>query len=517
MSKHVLFLRPFLYVLVLALIAAPLSPVNARGVADPGGPGTEPGQPTVSTLPDGTSIFSFPARPDLPARQPDTQDPNLVASGFGQPSLAMAPGDDRENSTPTIWAVYEHLTTTDILNIATTNNYRMVDLFVETAPNPYQFTAVFVANTGSYAKSWWFLTAATPTNLLNFAVNNNARIVVQKAFNDPTPGGSVLFYSVLISNTGADAKSWWFYKDQTIANVTALWQANNARLVQINSYVRNSTTYYDVVMISNTGADARSWWWYVNATPAQLDTSLSNNNARMYDLDYDAATGNYNAIMTSCSSGCPAWEWYYGISTSTLLNTVLQHGERIMDANVTPGCGDLCWAIVLIDNSPKNISGNAGVAGATLTFTGGSITADGTGAYAFTVLPGWTGTVTPSKTGYTFTPASITISTPVTADLPNQDFIARLRLNIADFDGDGKTDVAKFISSTGNLWYVKSGTGAWEGKYLGTDGTYVRGSDFDGDGKTDPGKFVAGTVWYIKSSTGTWDGLYIVTHINILR
>jgi hypothetical protein len=80
---------------------------------------------------------------------------------------------------------------------------------------------------------------------------------------------------------------------------------------------------------------------------------------------------------------------------------------------------------------------------------------------------------------------------------------------VADFDGDGKTDPAKFVS--GVLWYVKSGTGAWEGKYLGTDGTYVRGSDFDGDGKTDPAKFVSGTVWYIKSSTGTWEGKYIGT------
>jgi hypothetical protein len=78
---------------------------------------------------------------------------------------------------------------------------------------------------------------------------------------------------------------------------------------------------------------------------------------------------------------------------------------------------------------------------------------------------------------------------------------------LADFDGDGKTDPAKFVAGT--VWYIKSSTGTWEGKYIGSDGTYVRGSDFDGDGKTDPAKFVAGTVWYIKSSTGTWEGKYI--------
>jgi hypothetical protein len=50
------------------------------------------------------------------------------------------------------------------------------------------------------------------------------------------------------------------------------------------------------------------------------------------------------------------------------------------------------------------ISGNASVAGATLSYTGGSTIADGSGNYTITVSYNWSGTVTPSKTGYTFTP-----------------------------------------------------------------------------------------------------------------
>jgi hypothetical protein len=56
------------------------------------------------------------------------------------------------------------------------------------------------------------------------------------------------------------------------------------------------------------------------------------------------------------------------------------------------------------------ISGSAGVAGATVTYAGttsGSVVADGSGNYAISGLPNlWTGTVTPSKTGYTFSPAN---------------------------------------------------------------------------------------------------------------
>jgi hypothetical protein len=53
------------------------------------------------------------------------------------------------------------------------------------------------------------------------------------------------------------------------------------------------------------------------------------------------------------------------------------------------------------------ISGNAGIAGATLTYfnvVSKTATADGTGHYSFPVPSWWTGTVTPSLNGYKFTP-----------------------------------------------------------------------------------------------------------------
>ncbi len=81
-----------------------------------------------------------------------------------------------------------------------------------------------------------------------------------------------------------------------------------------------------------------------------------------------------------------------------------------------------------------------------------------------------------------------------------------------DYDGDGKTDAAKFVSSTGIGWWLKSSTGLWDGKWLGSDTfAYVSASDFDGDGKTDPAKFYSGTgtVWWVKSSTGTLDGQWL--------
>ena len=80
----------------------------------------------------------------------------------------------------------------------------------------------------------------------------------------------------------------------------------------------------------------------------------------------------------------------------------------------------------------------------------------------------------------------------------------------SDYDGDGKTDVAKYVSN-GAIWYIESSTGTWQGFYIGNDGIPISGSDFDADGKTDAAKFVPSIscLWYIESSTGTWQGVYL--------
>jgi hypothetical protein len=77
---------------------------------------------------------------------------------------------------------------------------------------------------------------------------------------------------------------------------------------------------------------------------------------------------------------------------------------------------------------PVTVSGNAGVAGATLTYADGTtktVSADGSGNYSISVPSGWSGTVTPSKPSYTFSPASRMYSN-VTTSLSGQNYTATL-------------------------------------------------------------------------------------------
>jgi hypothetical protein len=70
------------------------------------------------------------------------------------------------------------------------------------------------------------------------------------------------------------------------------------------------------------------------------------------------------------------------------------------------------------------VSGNVGVAGVLVSYTGGAVLSDATGNYTFTVstVP-WTGTVTPSKFGYTFAPVNRTY-TSILVDQGGQNFTA---------------------------------------------------------------------------------------------
>ncbi len=72
------------------------------------------------------------------------------------------------------------------------------------------------------------------------------------------------------------------------------------------------------------------------------------------------------------------------------------------------------------------ISGNAGIGGAILSYTDGNAlvaSTDGSGSYSFAVSNNWTGTVTPSKLGYTFAPVNRSY-TAVNGNQSNQDYTA---------------------------------------------------------------------------------------------
>jgi hypothetical protein len=256
-------------------------------------------------------------------------------------------GDDNENTTPTAWWIYSGQSPTDISNTITSLNARIIDINVDSF-SPYSFTVTYVSNTGAYAKTWWWYYGIDSSTLLNLLTTNNARAISFKAYD--IGSGDIRYAVVMIANTAADQKTYWVYSGKTVDELSSLISTNNARLTSIQSYKTQGKTRYAAIMISNTGADATAWWWYVGATIDEISGLVTANNARIIDVNH-AGSGTFNVIMESCASGCAEWWWYVGISPDQAVSIALQNGARIITANTYSGCGGECVDVAMINNS----------------------------------------------------------------------------------------------------------------------------------------------------------------------
>jgi hypothetical protein len=126
-------------------------------------------------------------------------------------------------------------------------------------------------------------------------------------------------------------------------------------------------------------------------------------------------------------------------------------------------------------------AGGAGMAGVTLTFSssGGTTVTDSGGNYAHAVSYGWSGTVSPGLTGYTFTPAGRSYSN-VTTDQTGQNYAAAMLTfvitgRVAAGGGTPVTDVTLTFSGLGTV-------------VTGADGVYSRSVAYGWSGSVTPFK-----------------------------
>lgn len=144
-----------------------------------------------------------------------------------------------------------------------------------------------------------------------------------------------------------------------------------------------------------------------NAGVAGAVLSYTDGTAKTATAD---GTGNYSFWVSYNWSGTvtPTKSGYVFTNSSTVYNNVVTPKTN---QNYTAGVAPV-------------ISGNTGAAGVTLTYNDGgvkTVTSDGSGNYSVTVSNNWTGTLTPSKTGYAFSPANYSYNN-LAADQTNQDF-----------------------------------------------------------------------------------------------
>jgi hypothetical protein len=269
----------------------------------------------------------------------------IVVAAFATSSSASAAVVDPERNSTAItgWWWYYGQTEAQLNSIASTNGARIIDIEVESTA-PYLFTAAFVKNTGTYARTWYWYYGLTSAGVAQKVSSLNARIIDIERY---TVGGQRRFAVAMVKNTGAAAKAWWYYYDVSAATLAQKLAANGARLIDLESYTVNGATRFSAVMIRNSGVDAKAWWWYYNVTPSFIATKLNANHARLIDLDR-RPNGNFDVVMQN--RGNEYWWWYYNITATKVGQLVSQNGARIVDLEKYSTASGTRFSVIMLNN-----------------------------------------------------------------------------------------------------------------------------------------------------------------------
>jgi hypothetical protein len=236
-------------------------------------------------------------------------------------------------------------------------------------------------------------------------------------------------------------------------------------------------------------------------TPA-LQWSASAN-ATSYDVYFGTSSPPPFAANTTSTS--------YSPGTLTAANT---YYWQIFARNGAQAAPSATWSFATqaatysISGQVTYVGGSTGVSGAAVTLSGtqNSATAtDANGSYSFSGLPaGGNYTVTPSLSGYTFTPPSQTFNNLANDQTSN--FTAQPMKT---------AKIAKIGTYNAGQWYLDvNGNGTWDGDPPDVAGTFGAGlpgaievtGDWNGSGTQKMGVYYQG-FWFLDlKGDGTWDG-----------
>jgi hypothetical protein len=273
----------------------------------------------------------------------------LATVGASNATPAAAVQDPERNSTtPARWHFWVGQKKSKIDELAQNAGERVIDVNVDSV-TPLRFSAVLVRNSGVYARAggWSIGSESDVTNKINA---EQGRLIDLEPF---TLFGKRFFAYVWVKNTGSAGKTWYWNYDRTVKQVVSEINKYKVRLIDLASYVVNGKRRYSYIGIRNTGVDAKAWWWYVNVSPQFVQQKAQEHGARLIDVERPG-TGLITVIMQRNYESAYS-RHVYDYTLSDLLRFQASNGVRITDLERYVKNGSIRYAASLIDNaSPEN-------------------------------------------------------------------------------------------------------------------------------------------------------------------
>lgn len=228
---------------------------------------------------------------------------------------------DNRNPTPAIWSY--NLSAASLASLVSKGN-RIVDLEVTRVSPSLLFTVSLVPNSGTFRKTWWYYYNVKAAGVSSLVTKLKARLTDIEVYNTTTG----VRFAVLLEANSTNGKGWWWVVNASVASISSLASNNGARVVDLEQYTIGSKTYHAAVLLKNSGADAKTWWWYLNVTKSTVNSLLTTNKARIWDLER-LSNGRYNVVMVKFSG---EYEWHlYGQTSAQVDYALAQYGARIID------------------------------------------------------------------------------------------------------------------------------------------------------------------------------------------
>lgn len=191
------------------------------------------------------------------------------------------------------WWWYYGLTYAQVTSYVNANNGRLIEI------EPYdigggviRYAVVMVSNTGAAARAWTYLMGVSSAQITDHINNTGHRMIDIDSY---TEGGVKKYTAAFVANTGTDAKSWQWWINQTPASIASRVASFKGRIVKLE---RQSNGTYNFIQVNNTGSDASAWWYQygfgsmadlnnyslqVASRPVDITTYVDGNGARRYD------------------------------------------------------------------------------------------------------------------------------------------------------------------------------------------------------------------------------------------
>ena len=278
---------------------------------------------------------------------------SLAATSAHAALDATALTDDHSINVPTEWWTYGNLTPQQLSDKVAEQGARIVGLEVAavTGAGEPRFTARLVHNSGAYAvPGWGWYYDQTPEQITALINANSARLIELDRYD--RGGGQIRYAAVMVPNTGKMTRGWSYLMGVTRSQIAAHIAATDSRPIDLDAFGSGAALRLNAVFVSNTGADRRAFEWDIDQTSADIVVRSNAFQGRVVKLGRQA-DGRYLFVQVR-NTGANASGWWhkYGFRSITELdNYARQMVARPVDVTSYATASGRRFDAALIDNA----------------------------------------------------------------------------------------------------------------------------------------------------------------------